>query len=101
MGYLLYGPPGTGKSSFVVAMANHLRFDVYDLLLSSLQSVSWDLRRVLVSVANKSIIVIEDIDCTTDLENRTANVVGTKPLIKKSNQVNFAPAYICLFEIEK
>lgn len=55
---------------------------------------------MLVSVENKSIIVIEDIDCTIDPENRTANVVGTKPLIKKSNQVNFAPAYICLFEIE-
>lgn len=30
-GYLLYGPPGTGKSSLVAAMANFLKFDIYDL----------------------------------------------------------------------
>uniref|UniRef100_A0A0D9YAZ8 ATPase AAA-type core domain-containing protein n=1 Tax=Oryza glumipatula TaxID=40148 RepID=A0A0D9YAZ8_9ORYZ len=30
-GYLLYGPPGTGKSSLVAAIANHLRFNLYDL----------------------------------------------------------------------
>ncbi|CAN6550905.1 unnamed protein product [Malus baccata var. baccata] len=30
-GYLLYGPPGTGKSSLIAAMANYLKFDVYDL----------------------------------------------------------------------
>ncbi|KAK4754638.1 hypothetical protein SAY87_002742 [Trapa incisa] len=34
-GYLLYGPPGTGKSSLVAAMANYLKFDVYDLQLSN------------------------------------------------------------------
>jgi chaperone BCS1 len=28
-GYLLYGPPGTGKSSLIAAIANHLRFDIY------------------------------------------------------------------------
>ncbi|CAD6223648.1 unnamed protein product [Miscanthus lutarioriparius] len=30
-GYLLYGPPGTGKSSLIAAMANYLRFNLYDL----------------------------------------------------------------------
>nr|POE79111.1 aaa-atpase [Quercus suber] len=33
-GYLLYGPPGTGKSSLIAAMANYLKFDIYDLNLS-------------------------------------------------------------------
>jgi hypothetical protein len=33
-GYLLYGPPGTGKSSMVAAMANFLKYDMYDLELS-------------------------------------------------------------------
>jgi chaperone BCS1 len=33
-GYLLYGPPGTGKSSMIAAMANFLKYDVYDLELT-------------------------------------------------------------------
>lgn len=68
-GYLLYGPPGTGKSSLIAAMANYLKFDIYDMELSSLRSNS-DFRRMLISTKNKSIIVIEDIDCTIDLQNR-------------------------------
>lgn len=33
-GYLLYGPPGTGKSSLIAAMANRLRYNIYDLELT-------------------------------------------------------------------
>nr|TKW39931.1 hypothetical protein SEVIR_1G212400v2 [Setaria viridis] len=62
-GYLLYGPPGTGKSSLIAAMANHLRFDIYDLDLTEVQSNS-DLRRLLIGMRNRSIIVAEDIDCS-------------------------------------
>lgn len=68
-GYLLYGPPGTGKSSLVAAMANYLKFDVYDLELTSLYSNS-ELRRILVSTTNRSIIVIEDIDCSVEMQDR-------------------------------
>ncbi|XP_065847759.1 AAA-ATPase At3g50940-like [Euphorbia lathyris] len=60
-GYLLYGPPGTGKSSLVAAMANYLKFDVYDLDLKELQCNS-DLRRLLIGTGNRSILVVEDID---------------------------------------
>lgn len=62
-GYLLYGPPGTGKSSLVAAMANYLKFDIYDLELTSIYSND-ELRRVLLSTTNRSILVIEDIDCS-------------------------------------
>ena len=68
-GYLLYGPPGTGKSSLIAAIANHLKFDIYDLELSNVYSNS-ELRRLLVSTANRSIVVIEDIDCSVELQNR-------------------------------
>ncbi|KAE8680835.1 pentatricopeptide repeat-containing protein [Hibiscus syriacus] len=37
-GYLLYGPPGTGKSSLIAAMANYLKYDIYDLDLTDLQN---------------------------------------------------------------
>jgi hypothetical protein len=68
-GYLLYGPPGTGKSSLIAAMANHLKFDVYDLQLANILRDS-DLRRLLLATANRSILVIEDIDCSVDLPDR-------------------------------
>lgn len=68
-GYLLYGPPGTGKSSLVAAMANYLKFDVYDLELTSLFSNS-ELRRILLCTNNRSILVIEDIDCSIQLHDR-------------------------------
>lgn len=68
-GYLFYGPPGTGKSSLVAAMANYLKFDVYDLDLREVQCNS-DLRRLLIGSSNRSILVIEDIDCSVGLQNR-------------------------------
>ncbi|KAL6656638.1 hypothetical protein ACP70R_004418 [Stipagrostis hirtigluma subsp. patula] len=68
-GYLLYGPPGTGKSSLVAAMANHLRFNLYDLDLSEVRCDSI-LQRLLVAMPNKSVLVIEDIDCCFSAESR-------------------------------
>ncbi|KAF7134668.1 hypothetical protein RHSIM_Rhsim08G0121500 [Rhododendron simsii] len=70
-GYLLYGPPGTGKSSLIAAMANFLNFDIYDLELTEL-SCNSDLRRLLLATANRSILVVEDIDCTIELKDRSA-----------------------------
>lgn len=68
-GYLLFGPPGTGKSSLIAAIANYLQFDIYDLELTDIRSNS-DLRRYLISTANQSILVVEDIDCSIELTNK-------------------------------
>ncbi|CAN6326976.1 unnamed protein product [Urochloa humidicola] len=68
-GYLLYGPPGTGKSSLIAAMANYLKFDIYDLEMTEVKCNS-DLRRLLVGMSNRSILVVEDIDCSIDLHQR-------------------------------
>ncbi|XP_024988661.1 AAA-ATPase At3g50940-like [Cynara cardunculus var. scolymus] len=70
-GYLLYGPPGTGKSSLIAAMANYLNFDIYDLELTDIKSNS-ELRSLLVATANRSILVVEDIDCSVELHDRVA-----------------------------
>lgn len=76
-GYLLYGPPGTGKSSLVAAMANYLKFDVYDLQLGNIFRDS-DLRKLLLATGNRSILVIEDIDCSIDLPDRQQSIDGQK-----------------------
>ncbi|KAG2545138.1 AAA-ATPase ASD, mitochondrial-like [Panicum virgatum] len=65
-GYLLYGPPGTGKSAMIAAMANYLDYDIYDIELTSVHS-NTDLRKLFIETTSKSIIVIEDIDCSLDL----------------------------------
>jgi SpoVK/Ycf46/Vps4 family AAA+-type ATPase len=65
-GYLLYGPPGTGKSTMIAAMANLLNYDVYDLELTAVKD-NTELRRLLIETTSKSIVVIEDIDCSLDL----------------------------------
>lgn len=77
-GYLLYGPPGTGKSSMIAAMANFLGYDVYDLELTEVSSNA-ELRKLLMKTTSKSIIVIEDIDCSVDLTNRAALPPAPKP----------------------
>ncbi|XP_011028680.1 PREDICTED: probable mitochondrial chaperone BCS1-B [Populus euphratica] len=65
-GYLLYGPPGTGKSTMIAAMANLLNYDVYDLELTAVKD-NTELRKLLIETTSKSIIVIEDIDCSLEL----------------------------------
>nr|POE95579.1 aaa-atpase asd, mitochondrial [Quercus suber] len=87
-GYLLYGPPGTGKSSMIAAMANHLEYDIYDLELTTVKD-NTELRRLLIETTGKSIIVIEDIDCSLDLtglrkkEKKKANDEEAKGPISK------------------
>ncbi|KAG2696233.1 hypothetical protein I3843_07G047800 [Carya illinoinensis] len=90
-GYLLYGPPGTGKSSLIAAMANYLKFDIYDLELTSIYSDS-DLRGVLLSITNRSILVIEDIDCSVEMQgwkNQDAHHEPSQTKLTLSGLLNF------------
>ncbi|CAH1437229.1 unnamed protein product [Lactuca virosa] len=84
-GYLLYGPPGTGKSSLIAAMANYLNFDIYDLELTNVHSNS-DLRALLLATTNRSILVVEDIDCSVALHDRVA-----RETVKESSLIRLYP----------
>ncbi|EOY03336.1 P-loop containing nucleoside triphosphate hydrolases superfamily protein [Theobroma cacao] len=91
-GYLLYGPPGTGKSTMIAAMANFLNYDVYDLELTTVKN-NIELRRLLIETSNKSIIVIEDIDCSLDLtgqrekkKKKDENEEEMDPISKKAKE---------------
>ncbi|KAI3808427.1 hypothetical protein L1987_24378 [Smallanthus sonchifolius] len=88
-GYLLYGPPGTGKSSLIAAMANYLNFGIYDLELTDIRSNS-ELRRLLVATANRSILVVEDIDCSMELHDRAdAESAAVKAFIQHHHRRGF------------
>ncbi|CAK7337593.1 unnamed protein product [Dovyalis caffra] len=82
-GYLLYGPPGTGKSSMIAAMANYLGYDIYDLELTEVHNNS-ELRKLLMKTSSKSIIVIEDIDCSIHLSNRKKGSTNNSSSIGRS-----------------
>ncbi|XP_065874805.1 AAA-ATPase At2g18193-like [Euphorbia lathyris] len=69
-GYLLYGPPETGKSSLIAAMANYLKYDIYILELSDIDS-DYELRSTILETDRKSIIVVEDIDCNSEVLDRS------------------------------
>ncbi|KAL0295471.1 UNVERIFIED_CONTAM: AAA-ATPase [Sesamum radiatum] len=92
-GYLLYGPPGTGKSSMIAAMANYLGYDIYDLELTEVNTNS-ELRKLLMKTTSKSIIVIEDIDCSINLTNRnmTGCGGGGSSCSRKNNIYDVAPS---------
>ncbi|KAG8367716.1 hypothetical protein BUALT_Bualt16G0101900 [Buddleja alternifolia] len=89
-GYLLYGPPGTGKSSMIAAMANYLGYDIYDLELTEVNTNS-ELRKLLMKTSSKSIIVIEDIDCSINLTNRNKNNNGGGDSRKNTYDLAAAP----------
>ncbi|XP_073220828.1 LOW QUALITY PROTEIN: AAA-ATPase ASD, mitochondrial-like [Cicer arietinum] len=72
LGYLLFGPPGTGKSTMISAIANFMNYDVYDLELTSVLDNN-ELKKLLIDTSSKSIIVIEDIDCSLDLTSQRKN----------------------------
>ncbi|OWM69785.1 AAA-ATPase At3g28580-like isoform X2 [Punica granatum] len=82
-GYLLYGPPGTGKSTMIAAMANLLGYDLYDLELMAVKD-NTELRKLLIETSSKSIIVIEDIDCSLDLTGQRKE----KPKEKDEDEKN-------------
>ncbi|KAL4367760.1 hypothetical protein GQ457_05G010230 [Hibiscus cannabinus] len=85
-GYLLYGPPGTGKSTMVAAMANLLNYDIYDLELTTVKN-NTELRKLLTETSSKSIIVIEDIDCSLDVTGER-NKQRSKTNEKEKSPVN-------------
>jgi len=68
-GYLLYGPPGTGKSSLIASISSYLNYDIYDLDLTTVYNNN-ELKKLILAMPNRSMLVIEDIDCSIKLQNR-------------------------------
>lgn len=61
-GYLLYGPPGTGKSSFIMALAGALDYNICIINLSENIMTDDRLQYLFSVVPEQSLILLEDID---------------------------------------
>lgn len=72
-GVLLYGPPGTGKTTLAQAVANHLSMPLYVFQFRSTMDDN-DIIDALRSIAPRSIVLFEDIDCNTNVVNARTTV---------------------------
>lgn len=80
-GIILYGPPGTGKTSLIKAIANYLNYSLNILPASSL----FKIQQAMLSLPEKSIIMIEDIDrdSATNIKKSVANKKTPKGMLPK------------------
>lgn len=58
----MYGPPGTGKTSFILALAGHLKLSICTLNLSGNELDDERLNKVLEIAPRNAIILLEDVD---------------------------------------
>ncbi|KPJ13551.1 Mitochondrial chaperone BCS1 [Papilio machaon] len=92
-GYLLYGPPGCGKSSFIMALAGELEYNICVLNLSE-RGLTDDRLNHLLSVApQQSIILLEDIDAAFVSREDTPS---QKAAYEGLNRVTFSGLLNCL-----
>ncbi|KAJ2946439.1 hypothetical protein O0L34_g12481 [Tuta absoluta] len=92
-GYLLYGPPGCGKSSYIMALAGELEYNICVLNLSE-RGLTDDRLNHLLSVApQQSIILLEDIDAAFASREDTP---AQKAAYDGLNRVTFSGLLNCL-----
>ncbi|KAH8591030.1 P-loop containing nucleoside triphosphate hydrolase protein, partial [Bisporella sp. PMI_857] len=72
-GYLLHGPPGTGKMSLSLALAGHLRVNIYLVHLPSVETDS-DLQNLFGQLPPKCIVLLEDIDATGNTKKKSETI---------------------------
>ncbi len=76
-GYLLHGPPGCGKTSLVKAISEHAHMNIFNLNLSEVESDS-HLQRLFRQIPRKAVVLIEDIDCMSDVVHRRKSLAIAK-----------------------
>lgn len=76
-GYMLVGPPGTGKSSLVFALASEMSVPIFALSLGT-AITDGGLSDLLMTIPERSVLLIEDIDTFTVAQSRKLEKDGEK-----------------------
>ncbi|KAG7304117.1 mitochondrial chaperone [Plutella xylostella] len=92
-GYLLHGPPGCGKSSYIMALAGELEYNICVLNLSERGLTDDRLNHLLCVAPQQSIILLEDIDAAFVSREDTAT---QKAAYEGLNRVTFSGLLNCL-----
>lgn len=90
-GCLLYGEPGTGKTSAIKSIASYLHKDIYFLDISEVKTnneLTLIFRTINEKLKDGGIIVMEDIDCMTDLVLERTEVKPTNEDLTLSHLLN-------------
>ncbi|AMN84448.1 putative AAA family ATPase [Faustovirus] len=72
-GYLFYGKPGCGKTSTIYAIARYLKYNIYRINKSSIQSAA-SFRNACNAVQIKSLVVIDEVDQNIDVVDKTLKI---------------------------
>lgn len=81
-GYLLYGPPGTGKTSLIKGISNYTKRDMHYLILDNVKSDDQLIELLKINYKN-TILIIEDIDCISDIvKSRKDNNINSDNIKK-------------------
>jgi chaperone BCS1 len=90
-GYLLHGPPGSGKSSFIMALAGHLNYNICILNLAERGLTDDRLAQALSCVPPHSIVLLEDIDAAFPSRVRGgSNTPGSTTGVHLMSDVTFS-----------
>jgi len=83
--YMFYGTPGTGKSSCIKALACLTKRHIHYLVLSEVDSDSSLFKLFETINFNETILVIEDIDCASNVTHSRVDDVDNKEDRKKED----------------
>jgi len=92
-GYLLHGPPGGGKSSFIMALAGKLGYNICILNLAERGLTDDRLALALSSIPPQSLVLLEDIDAAfpnRDAQSRGGTGSGGWEPESRSSDVTFS-----------
>ncbi|MDC3333002.1 AAA family ATPase [bacterium] len=83
-GYLLYGTPGCGKTSVIKTISNAHELPIYIMNLSTIYTDK-ALEEAFAGLESKCMVVLEDIDCMTDISHRRKDAEG-EPTVKTDDK---------------